>query len=108
MYISDGVDEVSIFSTALVSDGEWHHVALTASRTGNAILYVDGVVEGTPASLSAVGSLDEPGSPVFIGDIGFQGQPFDGVLDDVHIYNRVLTAAEVRQLSTLGQARIQQ
>jgi hypothetical protein len=108
VYISDGVDEVSIFSTALVSDGEWHHVALTASRTGNAILYVDGVVEGTPASMSAVGSLDEADSPVFIGDIGFQGQPFDGVLDDVRIYNRVLTAAEVRQLSTLGQARIQQ
>lgn len=107
VYISDGVDEVSIFSTTLISDGAWHHVALTATRTGNATLYVDGVVEGTPASLSTVGSLDEPGSPVFIGDIGFQGQPFDGALDDMRIYNRALTASEVQQLSRLGQFRIQ-
>lgn len=107
VYISDGVDEASVFSTTLVSDGEWHHVAVTASRTGNATLYVDGVSEGTPASLAVVGSLDEPSSPVFIGDIGFQGQPFDGVIDDVRIYNRALSAKEVRELSRLGNVRAQ-
>lgn len=106
-YISDGVDEATIFSSAdAISDGAWHHIVLTASRTGNATLYIDGVSVGTPASITAVGNIDDPGSPVLIGDIGFGGQPFDGGIDDVRIYNKVLTPSEVRQLSRLGQVTV--
>lgn len=107
VYISDGVDEVNVFSSAnAISDGAWHHIVLTASRTGNASLYIDGVSVGTPSSMAAVGSIDDSGSPVLIGDVGFGGQPFDGVIDDVRIYNKVLTLSEIQQLSRLGQATV--
>lgn len=107
-YVSDGVDEVNIFSDTSLDDDTWHHVVLTANRTGNATLYVDGLVDGTPAGMSAVGDIDDVAAPLTIGDIGFEGQPFNGSIDDVRIYNRQLSASEVKLLYTLGQLLIRQ
>lgn len=107
-YISDGVDEVFMDSTTVIDDYEWHHVLTTVSRLGNATLYVDGVAEGAPQSVSAVGDIDGGGVDLTIGDIGFTGQPFNGLIDDVRVYNRVLTSSEAKQLFNLGQLRIRQ
>ncbi|HEU5077194.1 MAG TPA: LamG domain-containing protein, partial [Polyangiaceae bacterium] len=83
------------------SDGEWHHVAVTYDEVeGVARLYGDGaerdsyaVTLGTvrpqvPAQLSA---------NYFIGSRG-TGHFFNGGVDDVHLWNRALTAAEIRSI----------
>jgi hypothetical protein len=107
-YIGDGVNDISLFSNSSIDDNSWHYVVLTANRTGNATLYVDGVQDGTPASMSAIGNIDDATAPLTIGDIGFEGQPFDGSIDDVRVYNKVLSSSEVLQLYRLGQVRIRQ
>jgi hypothetical protein len=41
-----------------------------------------------------------------IGNDGVSTNPFYGALDDVRIYNRVLSTREIKQLYTLGTRKI--
>ncbi len=103
----------TIYSSANVNDGQWHHAALTASvGVGNVVtLYLDGVAA---SSTTSWGPNEGWWTATWIG--GGNGSAraalnatwdyFNGALDDVRIYNRALTAAEVKQLYQLGQVRI--
>jgi hypothetical protein len=50
---------------------------------------------------SVSGSIADNGHQIEIGDNN-NGQFFSGSLDDVRIYNRALSAGEVKQLSNMG------
>jgi len=87
-----------VSSSTAVNDGAWHLVAVSVNGS-NATFYLDGQSDGSP----------EAGNPdSFSGDraIGARADdannPFLGLIDDVRIYNRALTAAEVFALYELG------
>lgn len=72
-------------------DGNWHHLALTYN--GSALVsYIDGAQTATN---SVTGTITT-GSPTNIGNYG--GYYANGYIDDVRIYNRALSANEVKQL----------
>lgn len=74
----------------------WHHLTATYNQVGNTIkLYKDGILQNTSTGNAGCGSSSD------IGDL-FLGKGFTGVLDDVFIHNREITAAEVTQLYGLG------
>ena len=83
-------------------DGLWHHVACVFTNDSTSItnvkLYVDGILQGVSAQ------KDMPVNTVANGDvlIGSDNQPlyFSGVMDEVRIYNRALSAGEVASLVT--------
>jgi len=83
---------------------QWAHVVgvYTGGLRGTVRIYVDGV-EGTPATLGADRQATR-NDTINIGRRAFSGveTPFSGSLDDVRIYNRALSAAEVHQLYQLG------
>ena len=72
-------------------DTEWHHFALTYDGEGGT-WYLDG--EETGSEAGAVGTLDQ----VRIGANLSQSHYFPGLIDDVRIYNKVLTSAEVKKV----------
>ncbi|MSR71452.1 MAG: LamG domain-containing protein [Candidatus Taylorbacteria bacterium] len=76
-------------------DGAWHHVIATYDGS-TAALYVDGVLVSSGA---ASGSFT-PGA-LTIGSSG-ASEYYNGLIDDVRIYSRALTAAEVRTLYDIG------
>jgi hypothetical protein len=82
------------------STGAWHHVVGIANGNDASALYVDGVlVASSPANW--FGSTRTLSNPLYIG--GSQGDPgFSGVIDDVRIYNRALSASEVSDLYAAG------
>jgi hypothetical protein len=89
-----------------VADGTWHHVAVVLEDDGSASLnevqlFIDGLrVNGTGSSTMAVNT--PAGYDITIGAYQFNGQPgafFKGVIDDVRIYERALTADEVKSLA---------
>lgn len=83
-------------STVSVNDGEWHHVAGTYDGT-SARLYVNGRLDG---SLATTGSVAKNAQKVFIGGNAEQmARLWKGAIDEVRIYSRVLTEAEVRYLA---------
>jgi len=81
-------------ATLLPDDNGWHHVAATYDGV-TMIVYLDGQPDGSrPAS----GKIDVVNSSVFLGQLADGAFPFSGDMDNVRIYNRALTAAEILQL----------
>ena len=80
-----------------VADGSWHHLAYTTDGTTGR-LYVDGEEKATHTpdysfsndDLWSIGQEWDGGSP---------SEYLDGIVDDVRVYNGVLSAAEVQALA---------
>lgn len=90
--------DVTIQSTTAVNDGYWHHITATRDSTSGAMtLYVDGLAEA--AATGAFGSLTGP-SRMLVGSINLlNGRYLRGYFDDIRVYDRVLTPAEIAQLA---------
>jgi FtsP/CotA-like multicopper oxidase with cupredoxin domain len=87
-----GTADQTATSAARLSVGEWHHVAGTYD--GAVLqLYVDGALA---RSTAVTGNIAGSGRPLFIGGNEFWGEWFAGVIDEVRIYDRALTAAEIQ------------
>ncbi|OGX35649.1 MAG: hypothetical protein A3B73_05555 [Omnitrophica WOR_2 bacterium RIFCSPHIGHO2_02_FULL_63_39] len=86
----------TVTGTATVNNGVWRHV-VAVSETAGTTLYVDGAL-----NVSSATDVDWRNSctaqDVQIGNRKSTNQPFSGTLDEVRVYNRSLTASEVRQL----------
>lgn len=87
-----------------VQSGTWHHGALTFDGTTGR-LYLDGVLEN---SMSLLMNLNE-NSRVLIGryqnPLFFNYNfPFDGLIDEVGIYNRALSSTEIQAIFNAGGA----
>ncbi|MHC4506636.1 MAG: LamG domain-containing protein, partial [Planctomycetota bacterium] len=82
--------------SSAVDDGRWHHVAGVYDGT-RTYLYVDGKVD---ASVMTSGAIRPADHPICIGhNAARRGRHFHGLIDDVRIYERALSAAEVRALA---------
>jgi len=79
-----------------IGSGAWHHIAGTYDGT-EMRTYIDGELVG---SNTVVGSIATNGRNLYIGrtDPTHGGNFVDGMIDDVRIYNRALSASEVLQL----------
>jgi len=85
-------------STNTVSRGAWHHVGFTFNR-GVLTVYVDGVSNGSRTLTETSIPLDPDALRIGIRGDG-RTQPWFGLLDEVRIYNRVLSAAEIQALTS--------
>src|SRR6476620_1752152 len=70
----------------------WTHLAATFDGS-TARLYVNG---GAPTTLAASGALATTAGPLRIGGNAVWGDYFSGLIDDVRVYNRPLSAAEIQ------------
>jgi hypothetical protein len=94
-------------------DGNWHLVAVTVNRDvvpAVLKLYVDGVERSSnPAPQLGSSDIDTGRYPLRIGVFGCTGDecqntdPFPGQIDEVEIFNRVLTPTEVAAIYAAGQ-----
>jgi concanavalin A-like lectin/glucanase superfamily protein/Big-like domain-containing protein/PASTA domain-containing protein len=94
-YIRNGGVDKEAAAGPAVPVGVWTHLALTYDGT-SLRLYVNGVLRST---LAASGGITTSTSPVRIGGNVVFSSPgteyFAGLIDEVRIYNRALTAAEI-------------
>ena len=79
---------------------EWHHVVATyiyiTDGTSQLRIYIDGVLEGS--NNIAVGPMaSSPSSSINIGRDGSGSYRWNGLIDEVRIYNRGLTDTEILQ-----------
>lgn len=82
-------------SNTTITDNKWHHVLCSVSSDGTTVtVYVDGAADGSNTATAKNSDSDSTFK------IGSNSTPtyFTGSLDDVRIYNRALSAAEVAQL----------
>ncbi len=85
-----------------LKDGQWHHVAFTLSGSAQSSIesgqmYLDGVAVSVAATVATGPQTAK--SRVFLGNSDAAGsQPFQGAMDDVMLFNRVLSADEIQQV----------
>ncbi len=79
-----------------IIDNKWHHVAVTKISSSQAIFYLDGISDGTVTYTNT--TWDNGTHTRKIGSRAGTSLYFANSLDDVRIYNRALSAAEVKQL----------
>jgi len=96
-FLSDGISSTG----GTIKSNEWQFVAVTYDGE-NITFYVNAEpVTTTPAS----GNIDGNHSILFVGSWGIwfgEGNVFDGKIDDILIYNRALSNAEIQSLFVNG------
>lgn len=91
-YLYDGASR-RLTGTTNIAPDTWYHVVGTAQNSGLMRLYVNGVEEGTPININ---SLWTAGTQNRIGSHSGDGMGYlIGDVDDVRLYARELTPAEV-------------
>ncbi|KPJ65223.1 MAG: hypothetical protein AMJ43_11130 [Coxiella sp. DG_40] len=78
--------------------GQWYHVAMTYDDTSDRKIriYINGAEQSYLHYVAATGTkLSNPSIHVTIGNRIGGGRAWDGLIDDVRIYNHVLTEAEI-------------
>lgn len=93
----NGTNNIQVTGAEIPTTGVWHHLAFTLDGSNNWKYYLDGSLtkSGTfPVAINTVTNDVEIGSRHDV-TAGF----FDGTLDDVRLYNRALSHAEIADLS---------
>ena len=94
-FAASGTSSDGIAGSRNVNDGQWHHVAGVYDGA-NLFLYVDGALD---VSQPASGSVSQNNYPVEFGqNAEALRTPFNGLIDEVSIYNRALSASEIRAI----------
>jgi hypothetical protein len=92
-------DGATTAEVAISPFNQWVHLVMTRDVAGVTNFYKDGVQVGSANQNSGTPTA---GGAVVIGNNAATSNTFDGSLDDVRIYNRVLSTAEILQLYNAG------
>ena len=93
----DGLNDTLNYRGPAVADGVWQHVAVTAVKDGNVDFYLNGELTGSQALGGIFGTTNT--SPLYIGSRADLFTTMDGLLDDVRLYDEVLSASDILDLA---------
>jgi len=97
-------DKWQVSTPAALADGQWHMYTITVSSVDGATIYIDD--ESVLTNSAIKGASFNPGTALYLGvreDLNpdrHYGSPAadDGLLDDVRIYDYVLTLGEIERM----------
>ena len=99
-YDSDNPESIDITSSSFTDTSGWHHAAVVVTDLGggtvSAELFVDGVSEGSDTGTQIDRSAWD--TDLRLGRPGEATRYFDGKMDEVRLYDRALSTAEVGNL----------
>ncbi|MGD0814502.1 MAG: S8 family serine peptidase [Verrucomicrobiota bacterium] len=108
-YVEDELyNTASTFTSTPLANSQWCHVAGTLDgNTGTMSVYTNGVLAAqTITTLRPFGALDPTQEPTIgIGNVGtpcWDYVPFNGGLDEISLYNRFLSPAEIYAIYHAG------
>lgn len=101
-------DYLASCTTSSITDLQWHHLVVTRS-TVSVQVYLDDVLQAltSTVSLGTPSGTIVSGTTTKLGTVGGMADAkFDGLLDDVRIYGRVLSVPEISRLSYAGNPNV--
>jgi hypothetical protein len=113
VFIADALDDAGSHeghtTTAGLSADTWYHLVIVYNGAGadnpaKLKIYINNVGKTLTYTGTIPTSLQNSNAPLLIGDSGgtLSGDYFDGLLDEIGLWNRDLTAEEVSQLYNAG------
>ena len=98
---------IHLFGTSTINDGKWHHLAATADRKGAMKLYRDGELEAEKDIAAHANQNEDNLKPFTIGgEVGVAVRTLvDGTMDEVALFNVVLTEDQITDIVEKGLAR---
>ena len=94
--LSDGINDVEIWGDDFLADNEWHFIVATFDRDDKLKLYVDGEFDNSE-DINIVGNIDVS-NPLYIGQQDNSDNRFVGQIDEIRLYNRVVSKEEISEL----------
>jgi len=91
--LKNGTGQATMVESISLADGGWHHFMLTSDLSEGIRLYLNG-----KEVLQLPGNLGNPKAGTGIVFGGSDSVFFDGLLDELVVYNRVVTPIEVKAL----------
>lgn len=96
--LANEISPETVTSTGTISFAAWQHVAVTWQGTAIAF-YIDGAAAGTATMGGGIASASVA---ALAGQSNAGGEGFDGEIDELGVWNRALTAAEINIIYTQG------
>jgi len=81
-----------------LSYGNWYHVLVTVNSSAIITHYINGVQSGTPGASGALSGITTSNALRIGNRAGATDRTFDGTIDEVMIFNRVLTLKEIKRI----------
>lgn len=96
--IGDGLLRIDL-DGGTINDDQWHHLSLSVNRAGDAVLFQDGI-ELDRGNMALIGDISSS-MGIGIGQDGTFTYPdfFDGVIDEVRIWNSALADTTIANWS---------
>ncbi len=97
--LGGGSPSETFYSNVSVNDDEWYHVGFTWNELlGEVKIYVDGDVVFSDNDSLTIASNDAPVTIGWSSTHLYSAGQYEGILDDICIYNRTLSESEVQDL----------
>ncbi|MHC4587302.1 MAG: LamG domain-containing protein, partial [Planctomycetota bacterium] len=94
-HIRAGFDSFNyIDSKARIRFDCWYHIAVVTRASGNIAIYINGLLDKSASDLS---TDNRPQAIVIGADAATKTGCFNGIIDDVSIYDRAFSSGQVRQ-----------
>jgi hypothetical protein len=107
-YYFSGDEGLWITTNNVITLGQWTHFAITYdnSSSNNAVIYIDSASVAVTRSDTPTGTRDtDIASVLKIGTRNWLASFFDGQLDEIKVYNRALSAAEISKNYKHGKSK---
>jgi uncharacterized protein (TIGR02145 family) len=79
-----------------ISLNEWQHVAATYNGNGEAYIYINGVEQEISGTLPTGALMDHSADVLYIGEAVSQTRAFEGLIDEVRIWNVERSETEIQ------------
>ncbi|MHA1267320.1 MAG: LamG domain-containing protein [Candidatus Helarchaeota archaeon] len=98
-YLQDGTITRDCFSDSNnFEEGQWYFIAGTWNST-KTVLYIDAIAQAdTDGGISLPAHGYRHAAIAQGNDLGYTGESWDGLIDDVRVYSRDLTAEQIQQI----------
>ncbi|MEQ8909168.1 MAG: LamG-like jellyroll fold domain-containing protein [Vicingaceae bacterium] len=95
--IFDGSSAGALVSNKKVNDGLWHHI-VAYNNGSNSFIYIDGVYDNAQAETLFTPTSVNSDAKLRVGATRFVNDEFEGQIDELRLYDDILTNAQVTAL----------
>jgi hypothetical protein len=95
-------NSTNLYSSSTLTDNVWYHI--TAVYNGTAMkIYINGILD---SQVSKNGTIVYDSNSLRIGSFDGSNGLFNGIIDEIRIYNRTLSDEEIKQLYFMGSNKL--